>query len=157
MSLNDFDPSYISFEDGINALAGGSCDAAVVMAAPPTGAIVELAAKTGKWKMLPLAGVVLDELVSSSDYFLKRTVPAGTYGGLDEDYETIAASSVMMCRTDMEEEIVYKICKAVYDHLDDLATTVDSAKEMSVDTGWRVPADLHPGAAKFFREFGGMQ
>ena len=100
---------------------------------------------------------ILETLIQSSSYFVKRSLKAGLYKGLDEDYSTVGAASVMMCRVDMDDEDVYNICKAVYDHLDILVDTVSSAKDLSVDTGWHVPVKLHPGAEKFFREFGGME
>jgi TRAP transporter TAXI family solute receptor len=154
MTLKDITPVYISYTDGVSELIDGNCDAVITMAALPGAAYVELAAKTDKWMFVEFDPVLLDQCVKSSTYFLPFTIEAGTYSGQTKDHNCIAASSVMAVNANVPDDVVYNICKAVYEHLDDLVNTVDSAKEMKLETGSRHPVDLHPGAEKFFRDKG---
>jgi TRAP transporter TAXI family solute receptor len=156
MTLADMNAVYLAFTEGISDMLDGNCDAVVVMAAMPTSAIVELSAKSGSYRILGIDEAIIEQARAKSPYFLSYEIDGGTYTGFDEDILTIAASSVMMGRSDLPEEMAYQICKAVYDHLDVLVNTVDSAKSMSVETGWDVPIALHPGAERFFKEFGGL-
>ena len=157
MTLDDFNCVYLAFTDGISDMLDGNCDAVVVMAAMPTSAVVELSAKSSSYKILSVDEEILEQAKETSPYFIRYEIPANTYTGFAEDVVTVAASSVMMCRSEMEEELAYSICKVVFENLDVLINTVDSAKAITVENGWEVPIDLHPGAARYFREFGGLQ
>ena len=154
MTLDDMKPVYISYTDGVSELIDGNCDAVITMAAMPGAAYVELAAKTDKWMFVEFDPALLDQCVKSSSYFLHFTIEAGTYSGQTKDHHCIAASSVMIVNANVADDVVYGICKAVYEHLDDLVNTVDSAKEMKLETGSNHPVDLHPGAEKFFKDKG---
>ena len=154
MTLDDMRPVYISYTDGVSELIDGNCDAVICMAAMPGAAYVELAARTDRWMFVEFDPVLLDQCVQSSSYFLPFTIEAGTYRGQTKDHNCIAASSVMVVNSNLADDVVYGICKAVYEHLDDLVNAVDSAKEMKLETGSHHPVELHPGAEKFFKDNG---
>ena len=155
MSLDDMEPVYISFTDGIAELLDGNCDAVVAMSATPTAAMVELAARSDKWVFVDFDPEILAKFVASSSYFVHFSVEGGFYSGMRAtNYDTVAVSCVMMANIKVPDDVVYAICEAVYDHLDILANTVDSAKNMELETGSTHPIDLHPGAERFFKDKG---
>jgi len=157
MTLEDFKPVYISYTEGVSELLDGNCDAVLTMGSTPTACFVELAARSDKWQFVEFDPAVLDQCIKSYSYFVHFNAKAGTYSGQTKDYHCIAASSVMMVNASVADDVVYGICKAVYENLNDLVNTVDSAREMALETGWYHPIDLHPGAEKFFRDKGVMK
>jgi TRAP transporter TAXI family solute receptor len=82
-------------------------------------------------------------------------VPAGTYPALANDYQTIGLYNFAVAHTDLADDLVYKIVKAVFDNREQLIEAQSSAKET-------VPANitrdsvlpLHPGALRYYRELG---
>lgn len=154
MTLEDLKPIYVSYTQGVQALLDGNADALLAMAAIPQGAVIELAARSKDWVIIRFEDEVIERVTKASPYFIRFIIPKGTYSGLNEDVVTVAATTAVFCRDDLEEEIAYKICKAVYEHLDILINTIESAKVMNVENGKDVPIPLHPGAERFFREKG---
>ena len=156
ITLQDIKPTYVAYTEGVEALLDGNADALLAMAAIPQGAVIELAARTKDWKILKFEDAILDRITSSSPYFVKFVIPKNTYSGLTEDFVTLAATSAVFCRDDLPEDVAYRICKAVYEHLDVLVSTVESCKMMNIKNGKDVPSPLHPGAEKFFKEKGAL-
>ena len=153
MSIDDFEGIYIAFTEGVNELIDGNVDAMVAMAAVPQAAVMELAARSS-FKIIEIDEDIIKKIVSESPYFVRFVIPGVTYSGLNEDAVTIAATSGIFGRADMDEDLAYDICKAVYSNLDILINTVESAKVMSIENGKDLPIPLHPGAERFFKEQG---
>jgi TRAP-type uncharacterized transport system substrate-binding protein len=50
---------------------------------------------------------------------------------------------------------VYEITKAVFDHLDQLASAHSAAKSITLKGApMKLPIPMHPGAARYFKEKG---
>jgi len=157
MTFNDIRPIYISYTEGVSELIDGNCDALLTMGATPTAAFVELAARTDRWRFVEFGSDALTKLVNEYSYFVHVNVETGTYRGQPQVYHAIAASSVMIVNAGVADNIVYAILEEVYKNLGVLVNTLDSAKEMTLETGWYHPILLHPGAEKFFRDKGVMK
>ncbi len=154
ISIDDIKAIHITYNEGVNELIDGNADAMLTMAALPQGAIMELAARSDGFKILEFEEDVIQKIVGDSPYFTKFVIPGNTYSGVTEDAVTIAATSGIFVRADMDEDIAYNICEAVYNNLDILINTVESSKTMSIENGKDLPIPLHPGAERFFREQG---
>lgn len=89
--------------------------------------------------------------------FVSATIPAKTYQGQDADVQTAAIINYLVTRSDLSEDTVYQMTKAIFDNLNDLYAAHAAAKVIKVETGAKNPiAPLHPGAAKYFKEKGAL-
>ena len=82
-------------------------------------------------------------------------IPAGTYGGQDEDVHAVGYWTTVYCREDMDEEIAYNIVKCLYDNKESLVKGHSFFKDLAPENvvGATI-APLHPGAEKYYKEIG---
>lgn len=90
-------------------------------------------------------------------YYTEYVIPAGTFNGVDEDVRTFRDAGLWVVSADVDEELVYKMTKAIYDQagLDRMLQVTNVASEMGPDNalvGVQIP--LHPGAARYWQEVG---
>ena len=82
-------------------------------------------------------------------------MPKDTYNGMTNDVRTVAVKAMLACSADLPEDVVYKITKVLFEHLDELKQAHKKAEMISLDKaldGMSIP--LHPGAEKYFKEKG---
>jgi TRAP transporter TAXI family solute receptor len=63
------------------------------------------------------------------------------------DVQTVGADTLLICRKDLQEDVVYRLTKAVITD-----TRVRDQFSIDADTAPATPIPLHPGAARFYRE-----
>ncbi|MBM4764276.1 TAXI family TRAP transporter solute-binding subunit [Bacillus sp. B15-48] len=151
ITLDDLKYQKNSFSESVNSLKDGSIDAAFVTAGTPTGAVEELSA-TEKVVIIPVAADKAEELIEKYPYYIKDEVPAGTYK-LSEAVPTVAVQAMLVVSSELPEQVVYDVTKAIFENLDKVAHA--KAEEIHVEralTG--VGIDVHPGAQKYFDEKG---
>jgi len=104
---------------------------------------------------LVLVAIPADVVAKAGDVFQPATIPAGTYPGQATDVPTAAIPNFLVTRSDVPDELVYAMTKALFANLDTLRGLQSVAKAMTREnaiTGMPVP--LHPGAEKYYREVG---
>lgn len=154
LSETDINPTYQSFGDTANDIRDGKIDAGFIVAGAPTTAITDLSTSKQAY-LVSLDDAHVDQLLASSPYYSKATIPAGTYTGIDEDITTVAVGAVVLANDTVPEDDVYAL---VYDIFEDPASLVENhAKygEISTEKGASITAvPYHPGAAKYFGDKG---
>jgi TRAP transporter TAXI family solute receptor len=96
-----------------------------------------------------------DDLIKMDPYFIKSTVPKGSYPGMTQDVETVASPAYLICLESLKTDDVYRITKAIFDNLKDIAASHKQGENVKLETaliGSTIP--LHPGAEKFYKEKG---
>lgn len=147
---------YLPYDQAMDQLGDGLIDAGCVYSGVPAASVSNLNSR----KDVRLVNV--DEetrklWVESVDPFLSvfETIPAGTYQGMDQDVATAVQRVQLCCASTVDEELAYQITKAVYEHLDVLATYHASAatitREAAANT---VGAEQNPGATRYYTESG---
>jgi uncharacterized protein len=71
--------------------------------------------------------------------------------------ETVGMAALWACRSDLPDDLVYKLVKAMYsdEGLDYLGKVHPAGKGIKKENAARwAPIPLHPGAEKFFKEEG---
>jgi TRAP transporter TAXI family solute receptor len=82
-------------------------------------------------------------------------IPAHTYEGQDADVPAVAIQNFLVTHAGVPDDVVYKMVKAVFENNDALVAAHSAAKAIKKETAvTSLPAPLHPGAAKYFREIG---
>ncbi|NLG78393.1 MAG: TAXI family TRAP transporter solute-binding subunit [Firmicutes bacterium] len=153
MSIDDVKPSYMSYADGTSAIKDGNVDVTMPHGAPPIEAINELASRD-KIKFVTISDDVLEMLHAKYPYYERAVIPAGTYKGVDRDVVSVGVRDMLVVNSKVDDDTVYKITKAIYEHLDEVRKVHPSAKTIRFEGYNNELVPLHPGALKFYKENG---
>ncbi|MFZ0446957.1 MAG: TAXI family TRAP transporter solute-binding subunit [Bacillus sp. (in: firmicutes)] len=83
------------------------------------------------------------------------TILAGSYDFLKNDINTVYTPSILIVHSDVSEEEVYRVTKAIYENFEYLTTVHKEFQNLSAHNFTKVgKVPLHPGAEKFFKEQG---
>src|SRR5690606_22748938 len=148
---NDITVEYMSFGDAATALQDSNIDAAFVTGGIPTGAIQQLASSTDI-TIVNLDSAKIDELMNKYPYYTKFQLSADTYNTA-QDSTTVAVQAMIIARSDLPDDQVYEMTKAIFENLQVLKDTHARGHDITVDTaldGMSIP--LHPGAKRYFDE-----
>ena len=151
ISMEDIDAQHLAFDESTEGIQDGTIDAAFITSGTPTGAVEGLSA-VKPVTILPIEDDKISELVEKYPYYAEDTIKSGTYG-LESEVKTVAVLAMLVTRSDLEEDYVYQLTKAIFDNSDKIThakgefITADSALE-------GVGIDIHPGAQKYFDEKG---
>lgn len=141
--------------DQAKALCENKIDAMVFAAGHPNGLIQEVTSMCNA-RIIPVNGPEVTELLNSHPYYARTSIPGGMYRGNGTDIQTFGIKATLVTTSDVDEETVYQLTKAVFDNFDSFKTlhfvfaTLD--KERMVSAGLTAP--LHEGARRYFNEVG---
>ena len=99
----------------------------------------------------------IDTLVEERPYYRAATIPAGMYNN-EETIMTFGVGATIISSTDVSDDVVYTVVKAVFDNFDQfrkLHPAFANLKESDMITD-SLSAPLHPGAARYYKERGWM-
>lgn len=150
----DIKPQYQSFEASKEALKDGKIDAAFITAGAPTSAITELATTNGV-SLIHVDGELREKILQECPYYAPLQIPAGTYPGIDEPIETITVKATIVVSSKLDEDTVYELTKAIFDHKSEIEIENAKGKELSLENATEgMAAPFHVGAAKYYAEHG---
>ncbi len=106
--------------------------------------------------LIAAAGPAVDELVRNTPSFVAATIPAGLYRGTDRPVATFGVSATLVTRADVPDATIAAIVSGVFGDFDMLRgldpVLVGLDQKAMVSNG--LTAELHPGAAGYYREQG---
>ena len=152
ISYDDIDAQYLSFAEGASALKDGNVDVAVLTAGYPTASVQDIAAQNPV-RLLPVEEEVADALIAKYPFYTKTVIPAGVYAGDDEVVPSVSVMAMLVAGPTVNEELGYKVTKAIFSHLDRLQAAHAVGKQItrdSVKAGMSLP--MNGGAEKYFNE-----
>ena len=152
ISYDDIDAQYLSFAEGASALKDGNVDVAVLTAGYPTASVQDIAAQNPV-RLLPVEEEIADALIAQYPFYTKTIIPAGTYVGFNEPVPSVAVMAMLVAGPTVNEELGYKVTKAIFSHLDRLQAAHAVGKQItrdSVKAGMSLP--MNEGAEKYFNE-----
>lgn len=111
-----------------------------------------------KTKSLRILDVDEDVILKVREkYGLQRgVIPASFYGGLmGRDVVTVVAPTALVVNKELPDDMVYRFAKALAEGAGDIAIALPAWDTISPATLCRdLPVELHPGAARYYRETG---
>lgn len=153
LTFDDLRAQHLSFGDSASSIQDGNLDAAFVTAGAPTSAVTELSATKGV-KLISLDEDKIADLIANYPFYVKDTIPAGTYPGADETV-TVAVKAMLAVSKDLPEDFVYTVTKAIFENQSHLVAINQRANSIKVENATEgLSIELHPGALKFFKEKG---
>jgi len=157
ITFKDIKPKYIAFHEITRGIRDNTIDAGIIAAGYPIAAVMELA-RDIPIRLLKTEPEALKKMQAKYPNVTPFLFPAGTYKGIDKDVHTYTLPQMWLCRTDLPEDLVYKIIKAVYDNSEARNAIHPMARKYTVENAFRgsnsVPVGYHPGAIKYYKEKG---
>lgn len=152
----DLTADYLDYGQAAEAVKNKQAAGANIAGGLPTAAVIDMFT-TGEVKLLSLGDAEISALTKKYPWYFKVTIPKGTYKGQDQDVQTVAVANILIVRDDLSEDLVYNLTKALYDNRDTLVNAHKAATDFKLEDGLKGitgVVDLHPGAARFFKEKG---
>jgi hypothetical protein len=110
----------------------------------------------GVARLVPIDGSGRDKLLKSTPAVAANRIAAGTYRGTGA-IESVSVHAVWIVNAREPDYLIYGITRALFDPGNRAALDGgdESTAQIRLETATAVlPAPLHPGAARFFREVG---
>lgn len=148
----DFEPFRVRLGDMVDMLSDGNIDAALWNGSFPLAPVIKLNAQRDL-RLIPVEDDFFEALRVDYPPYFRLSIPGGTYEDVAEDTPTFGLANGLVISSDVPEERVYQMTKAVFENLDTLAGVHPAFGNMSADTilnGFGSP--LHPGALRYYRE-----
>ena len=157
----DYEAIKANWQTGFQAFLDGKVDVYVNGCLDPCGQFIQFT-ETEKLRFIAPEsheGAEVDKWLGKWRY--RAEIPAGMYDGQTNDgpvmsFDTAVGVGV---RADLDEDIVYRVTKAFWENLGQVTSTAPWAKALSVEfaASKRGLMELHPGAARYYREVGVIQ
>lgn len=155
VTYDDFTPLNAPQSAAVDMLADGSAAAAFLGGAVPTPSI-EQATTTQDITFVPLDPAVREQLIANYPFFRPAVIPAGTYAGLDSDYQGLDVGSMhVIVAESADEEWVYQVTRTFYEERAEVAERHPAGRAINPNNAVRdTGTPFHPGAERYYREAG---
>lgn len=157
LSASDFNTSNMSVNDCIAGIKDDILDGCLFVGIVPTASMTELA-QTNGFQLLSIESEVREKITGKYPSFFNYTIEKDIYG-TPADAETIATRNILICREDMDEQVIFDFLTIMMDHQEELKSAhvlagmfgdnLENVFESQV-----IP--MHPGAQKFYESRGMM-
>lgn len=140
------------------ALCDGNIDATIWAAGLPNGSSQE-ATSTCDVKIIALEGPAIDTLLAENTAYAAATIPGGMYPGNPDDIPSWGPKATFVTSAETPDDVVYAVVAGIFDNFEDFKRLHPAfgrlvEAEMIKDG---LTAELHPGAAKYYREKGWIE
>lgn len=159
VTRDNMDEAELNNSQSAERLADGQLDAYFYAAGWPVAAMVQLSSTKGM-ELHSFSEADVKKINEIIPAYIPSKIPAGVYEGVDYDVITPAVSALLVVSSDLEDELVYGITKALWN--DNTRKLLDNGhakgklitQETALDGIANLGVPLHPGAEKFYREAG---
>lgn len=153
LSYSDFSKvEYLSFSESVELIKNRQLDITLQSAGLGVASLRDLAASV-RIVVIPIPADVVRNV--GRPVYQPAMIPAGTYDGQPEAVETASIRNVLVTHDNVPEDVVYRMTKTLFDHVDELAAAHAAASQISrEDAVSNLAVPLHPGAAAYYREVG---
>ena len=146
---------YMGTSESADAISNRQLDGLWVMAGTPNAAITQIMTTTDA-KLLEIPKEAVESLKAEYPWYASTEIPAGTYAGQDEPVTTSAVKLTLFITADVDDETVYQMAKVFWENWDDLTQTHAALRKADPKEACSDIAgvEIHPGAARYYREIG---
>ena len=155
---------YMRWDQAATALVDGNIDGFSIPNPVPAPSILQASASIPV-RILSLPDEVIQSFVDSNPGYYRATVPPGSYNGMEnESFETVAYTIFVTANSSLSDDLVYRVTKATYDPAshDFLVNAFKGwgiGLKATEDNGFleqmkAFGMELHPGAARYWKERG---
>jgi len=153
----DMKRERLGVAESVSALKDRKIDAFFWVGGLPTAAVSDLANSPGaKIRMIDIAHLVPEMVKKNGNVYIKDVIPKETYKGMEADNQAATVTNLLAVHKDFNEDLAYKIVKAVFDHREDLIRVHKEATNIKLENQKVEASSIpwHPAAIKYFAEKG---
>lgn len=161
---DDINKEYMRWDQAATAMVDGNIDAFGIPNPVPAPSILQASASTPV-RILSVPDKVITYFTDDNPGYFRAQVPPGSYNGMeDEGFETVAYTIFVTANANLSDDLVYRVTKATYDPAShDFLVNAFKAWGVGLkavendDFIHQMEAfgmELHPGAAKYWKERG---
>ena len=107
-------------------------------------------------QLIGIEGPVVDKLLAEKPYYAKATIPGGMYANNPNPVNTYGVAATLVTSAKVPDDVVYTLVKAVFENFEEFKKLHPAFANLDpkamVKNG--LSAEMHPGAAKYFKEKG---
>ncbi len=144
--------SELKSSEASNMLIEGKIDGYFGVFGHPASNIREIS-KVLDIDIVPIIGDTVDMLVDKYPYYAKGKISGAFYKGVISDVTSIGVKAVLITSTDIDENTIYIITKAILDNFDEFKKQHPAYKTITKESlleGLAIPQ--HKGAIRAFKE-----
>ena len=141
-----------SRELAVQGLKDGSLDAIMLPGYVYPEAFTEALLRDGGAYLVPIDGPPVEQLRRESPFVRVVMIPRDIYPGQDRIVPTVGIDMLIVCRRDLDEQIVYALTEQLFAVFPRLARVEATMRFLNVEEAPATPIPLHAGAARYFRE-----
>ena len=118
-------------------------DAAFVTYAPPNAGVANAIGAGAR--LVPIEGPAVERVRTRYPYLKRTLISRLTYPNQTESVHSVGVDAVLVCRSDVDENAVYRLLDAYF-------ATRPSMRPPDLERAPATPIPLHPGAARYYRQ-----
>lgn len=141
----------LQMDAAVDQLGAGVVDAAQFYGGYPFRPVTEASRRYGI-RLVDFDDLAVSLVKEISPFSKGVVIPAGTYPGQTRAVRTVAIDNVLFCRSDLPEDLVYRMTRTLFEGLAAVVAAHASAGQIDPDNGAATPIPLHKGATRYYRE-----
>ncbi len=134
----------------VEALLHGDVDTIFLLGVPPLAGV--RTALEGGAHLVPVDGAAVDDLLRQYPFYSAMLLRPQMYGEVTAPVATIGINGVLLCRADLDDDVVFGLTKALYEGPGESGVDPAVVPWLDLAVGAATPVPLHPGAARYYRE-----
>jgi len=150
IDANAVQQEFLPFGEATSRLAQGTLDAMFLAASDPADNVM-VALKAGG-RLIPIEGPPVERLRRDFSFLRRVAISPETYPELPASVHTIGVDNLLICRQDLDEQLVYELTRNLFDMLPALSAQQPSLRLVRMADVAATPVPLHEGAARYYRE-----
>ncbi|MBW2039984.1 MAG: TAXI family TRAP transporter solute-binding subunit [Deltaproteobacteria bacterium] len=157
MKREDVKAEYLGYFESAKAMKDKKIEGANLCAGPPVAAVTDVFATPGmKAVILEFTDKQLKRINKKTAYpGYRYIIPANTYPGQTKEVRTIAQPNFLGVRADVDTEVIYLLTKTLMENPDYMKQVHKMGAFITLKNALSgLPAPLHPGAYKYYKEKG---
>ena len=149
--------NFVGTGQATQMMRDGNLDAMFITGNPPVHPAFRELSLTTDIDVVNMGEESLTKVFDAYPFLSPITLPKDIYKGVEGGFDTIGGNVLLMARRDLSDEAAYEIVKAFYDNLEQIKTDVPMLQENTLEDALKgIPVDIHPGAARYYKEKGLM-
>ena len=159
VNRDNMEEAELNNSQSAERLADGQLDAYFYAAGLPVSAMVQLSSTKGM-ELHSFSDSDMKKINDIIPAYIPSKIPANVYEGVDYEVKTPAVSALLVVSSDLSDELVYGITKALWNKNTRKLLDNGHAKgkqitaETALDGVSALGVPLHPGSEKFYKEAG---
>lgn len=149
--------NFVGTGQATQMMRDGNLDAMFITGNPPVHPKFKELATTTDIDVLNMGEAGLKKVFDKYPFLSPITLPKNIYRGVEAGFKTIGGNVLLMSRRTLSNEAAYIIVKTFYDNLAAIKGDMRMLEENTLKDALKGnPIDVHPGAARYYKEKGLM-